>query len=132
MTNEATDRPYCRGANAIFRKLPNNGAECVIDFRDASLLPSVLFHLNGEYHQSQMWIRESLELQRGQLQQFEAKVAELVVKHAETRSELLDVANQLWKLSSATGLVECPDEQAQLNKLSDQLSRLARKLELEQ
>ncbi len=72
-----TDKPYCRGSNAIFRKLPNNGAECVIDFRDPSLLPSVLFHLNGEYHDSQMFIRENLDLLRAQIAAQSAQIEKL-------------------------------------------------------
>lgn len=71
------DRPYCRGGTAIFRKLPNNRAECVIDFRDVSLLPSVLFHLNGEYHDSQMFIRESLDQLRTQLVEANAEIERL-------------------------------------------------------
>lgn len=68
---------YCRGANAIFRKLPDNGAECVIEFRDVSLLPSVLFHLNGEYHDSQMFVRDSNELLRSQLSEAKAEIERL-------------------------------------------------------
>lgn len=71
------DKPYCRGPGAIFRKLPNNGAECVIVFRDPSLLPSVLFHLNGEYHDSQMFIRESLDMLREQLAEAKAEIERL-------------------------------------------------------
>jgi hypothetical protein len=71
------ERKYCRGANAIFRKLPNNGAECVIDFRDVSLLPSVLFHLNGEYHDSQMHLRESNDLLYAQIAELKAEIERL-------------------------------------------------------
>lgn len=71
------EKPYCRGSNTIFRKLPNNGAECVIDFRDPSLLPSVLFHLNGEYHDSQMFIRENLDLLRVQVASQAAQIERL-------------------------------------------------------
>lgn len=71
------DRPYCRGAASIFRKLADNKAECVIDFRDESLLPSVLFHLNGEYHESQMFLRESNDLLRKEIESLKEELSRI-------------------------------------------------------
>ncbi len=98
----ATDKPYCRGIKAIFRKLPDNGAECVIDFRDESLLSSVLFHLNGEYHESQMFVRESNELLRERL-------AEPLTHRDHWLTQLASVADPdcgCWTLEQSDAVLE--------------------------
>lgn len=44
---EGVERRYIRGAGAIFERLPDNKAQCVIaDFRDERLLPGVMWYLN--------------------------------------------------------------------------------------
>lgn len=69
--------PYIRGGRAIFRKLPDNKAECVIDFRDVSLLPSVLFFLNNAQHEGEQFVRESNDLLYLKLRQKDEEIERL-------------------------------------------------------